>query len=300
MDALTRLFARLSLPVLLSAALASGATAAPALWRVSDADSSIWLFGSVHILDANANWRTPAFNQILNDADEVYFELVLDEAGMATLGRLALERGFLPAGEKLSDLLTPEQNERLGKALEEIGLTAAMVEPMRPWMASITISTAALSLSGAAGDANFAGGIESQLQAELPDERERGLETPEEQMNFLSTGTPEEQAAGLMKTVDELDEANAMFGGLVDAWMRGDVEAIHEDVVESVGSMDSEEYQTLIVGRNERWTEALAGILAANTRALIVVGAAHLAGPSGVPDLLEDRGLTVERIDGGQ
>jgi uncharacterized protein YbaP (TraB family) len=64
--------------------------------------------------------------------------------------------------------------------------------------------------------------------------------------------------------------------------------------------MESEEYQTLIAGRNERWSKAATDLLAANTHALIVVGAAHLAGPSGLPELLEDRGFSVERIDAGQ
>lgn len=300
MDALTRSVFRAALPVALSAALVSAASAEPALWRVSDADSAIWLFGSVHILDANAEWRTPAFDQVLGNAEQVFFELVLDEQGMAELGRLALEHGLLPPGETLSALLTADENKRLGKALDEIGLSAMMVEPMQPWMAAITISTAALTQSGAAGDATFSGGIESQLQAEVPDERERGLETPAEQLGLLSTGTREEQVAGLMQAIEELDDANAMFGGLVEAWLRGDVDAIHQDILDSVGATDSEQYRTLITDRNGRWSETAAGLLADNTNALIVVGAAHLAGPEGLPTMLEERGFSVERIDAGQ
>lgn len=300
MDALIGRFSRLVLPLLCGLLFAPAASAAPALWRVSDADSAIWLFGSIHILDAQANWRTPAFNQILTDADEVYFELLLDEEGMATLGRLAIERGFLPAGTKLTDLLTDDENKRLAKALADVGMIPMMVDPMQPWMAGLTLSTASLTASGAAGDATFAGGIESQLQAEISDERERGLETPEEQLDLLSQGTEEEQIAALMKAVDELDEANAAFGGLIEAWLKGDVETIHEEIVESVGSTESPEYQALIAERNERWAETLSDLLAGNTQALIVVGAAHLAGPDGVPALLDKRGFEVERIDAGQ
>ena len=137
---------------------------------MSDSDSSIWLFGSVHILDPNVTWRTPAFNEVLSGADEVYFELVLNADGMASLGRLTIERGFLPVGQTLSDILSPDQNKRLDKALAELGLPRTMFEQMQPWMAALTLSTTALAQSGEAGAANFAGGIESQLQAEIEDE----------------------------------------------------------------------------------------------------------------------------------
>jgi uncharacterized protein len=298
-DALRRRIFRAALPLVFSAT-ATSAFADPALWKVSDTDSAIWLFGSVHILDAATEWRTPAFDDILANADEVYFELLLNEESMAELGMLSIQRGFLPAGETLSGLLTDDQNKQLDKALGEIGMNRMMVEQMRPWMAGITISTAALAQSGAAGDANFAGGIESQLQAEIADERERGLETTEEQLDFMSMGTPEEQAAALMQTVDQLDEANAAFGGLIDAWLVGDIDTVHAEVVDSVGSVESEEYQVLLAERNRKWTVKLAELLTADVEAMIIVGAAHLAGPLGVPAMLEELGFAVERIDAGQ
>jgi uncharacterized protein YbaP (TraB family) len=296
---LIRRIFRLVLPLIFGCLSTGAALAEPALWRVSDSDSSVWLFGSVHILDPSVTWRTPAFNEVLSGAEEVYFELVLNGDSMAALGRLTIERGFLPAGQTLADMLTPDQNKRLDKALEELGLPRPMIEPMQPWMAALTLSTTALTKSGEAGAANFAGGIESQLQAEIEDDRERGLETAEEQMDFLSGGTPEEQAAALMQTVDQLDEANASFSGLLDAWEAGDMETVHSEIVVSVGSMESPEYQTLVADRNERWTTTIRGLLADNVDALIVVGAAHVAGPVGLPALLADLGFTVERVDAG-
>jgi uncharacterized protein YbaP (TraB family) len=298
-DALRRQVARTLPAVAACAILASPAAAAPALWRVSDADSSIWLFGSVHILDPSREWRTPAFNEALANADEVFFELVLDEAGMATLGQLTIERGLLPPGQRLGDFLTDEENAQLDAALADVGLSRAMVDAMQPWMAGLTISTAAFAMSDVGGSASFAGGIESQLQAELPDHRERGLETPQEQIAFMSAGTTEEQTAGLMQAIDQLDEANATFGGLIEAWFAGDVEAIHDEIVASIGSIESEEYQTLVARRNERWSKTAVKLLSANNDALIVVGAAHLAGPSGLPTLMEGLGFAVERVDGG-
>lgn len=296
MDALRQGLGRLTL-ALAAGLFATAASAAPALWKVTDSDSAIWLFGSIHILDNAVSWRTPDFDAALAEADQVYFELVLDDAGMAALGNLALEKGYLPIGQTLSAILSKDQNKRLDQAMLRLGMPRELIEPMQPWMAGLMISTFALQQSGEAGAASFAGGVESVLQAEIPNERERGLETPEEQLGFLSMGTPEEQAIALMQTVDQLDDANQAFVGATDAWLEGDVEAVHAEIVTSVGSIDSEPYKLLITDRNKRWVETLRTLLADNVEAMIIVGAAHLAGPVGVPTLLEEGGFSVERVD---
>ena len=299
MDTLRRRLCRLALAVA-AGAFTTAATAAPALWKVSDDDSAIWLFGSVHILDANVSWRTPAFDAALAGAEEVYFELVLDGAGMGELTQIAAAKGFLPPDQTLGSLLSQDQNKRLDKALRKLGVDRALVEPMRPWMAGLMISTFAMQQSGEAGEASFQSGVESLLQAEVADERERGLETPAEQMEILSTGTVEEQATALMETIDQLDEANAAFGGVIEAWLEGDMEAVQAEIVASVGALDSPQYQLLITDRNRRWTEKAVSILDSDVEAIIVVGAAHMAGPVGLPSLLAEDGFTVERVENDQ
>ena len=299
MDALTRRLGRLAL-ALAAGAFATAASAAPALWKVSDDDSAIWLFGSVHILDAKVSWRTPAFDAALLEADEVYFELVLDSAGLGVLTQIAAVKAFLPPDQTLSGLLSKDQNKRLDEALRKLGVDRALIEPMRPWMAGLMISTFAMQKGGDAGAASFQSGVEMQLQAEVADDRERGLETPAEQLEYLSTGTEEEQAAALMETIDQLDEDNAAFAGVIDSWLEGDMDAVQAEIVASVGALDSPQYQLLITDRNRRWTEKIVPLLDGDIEAMIVVGAAHLAGPVGLPALLSEDGLTVERVEEGQ
>ena len=49
-----------------SAAPARTHQARPALWEVSDADTKIYLFGTIHLLPSDYQWRTPALNRALN------------------------------------------------------------------------------------------------------------------------------------------------------------------------------------------------------------------------------------------
>ena len=60
---------RALIALLLMIGLAAPAAAAPAMWRISDDDSQVWLFGSVHAFNTRVKWRTSAFNKALKDGD---------------------------------------------------------------------------------------------------------------------------------------------------------------------------------------------------------------------------------------
>jgi uncharacterized protein YbaP (TraB family) len=49
------------------------------------------------------------------------------------------------------------------------------------------------------------------------------------------------------------------------------------------------------VRRNQRWAGQIEALLDDDRDYLVVVGALHLVGPDGLPNLLRDRGLTVTR-----
>jgi len=283
------------LPLIAGAGLASPALAAPALWRVSDADSSVWLFGSIHLMDQGRAWRTPQLDDLLGTADHVYFEIVLDAETYATITRLTLTDGYSRDGRRLDDYLTAEQAEKLHAALEASGLPYPGVRQMRPWLVDLTLSQRAL--AGDEGESALGAGVEVLLSAEVPAERERGLETAEEQIAMLSGRSEAEQVDSLMTTVNMLDGNEFSLAAFVDSWINADLDTLQREMEASLGAVGSPYYDRLITDRNRNWTDQIAQLLAGNDQSLIVVGAGHLVGPVGVPTLLEERGFKVERID---
>lgn len=274
----------------------AAAPAAPALWRVSDADSSVWLFGSIHILDKDRDWRTPRFDAALADADHVYFEIVLDMDAYATLTRLSMLYGTNRDGRKLSDYLTQEQQDRLQAFLDKHGLLREQVETMRPWLADLTLMATTLATGGEGGMGRQAG-VELLLLDEIAEDRRRELETAEIQFRMFASSPDEEQVSSLMRTIENADSPEQDLGSVAELWHRGDVEALARLMNASMGSTDSPMYRRLLTDRNRRWTTEIAEMLADNEDAMIVVGAGHLAGPVGVPTLLSEAGFTVERMD---
>ena len=70
-------FSAISSAVALLLSLLPGwAGAAPAMWLVRDADTEIYLFGTMHVLSPAAAWRTPAYEAAYDRAQTVWFEAV--------------------------------------------------------------------------------------------------------------------------------------------------------------------------------------------------------------------------------
>lgn len=276
---------------LLSLALsAAPALAEPALWKVSDADSHVWLFGSVHILDAEREWRSPRFDTALDESELVYFEVILDVDAYATMTRLTLTEGMNRGGKTLDDFLTVDQRAILRSIAAANGLDYAMLKRMRPWLAELTlIQQAGLGMDISAG----AAGVETIIAEEIDDAREREFETPEFQFNLLAGRTEADQVASLMATANSLSRQSGMLGDMVDLWLAGESEALHEVMVSEFGSVEDPTYKRLLSDRNRDWVTQIEGILERNESAMIIVGAGHLAGPVSVQTLLEERGYTV-------
>jgi uncharacterized protein len=265
------------------------ALAEPAMWRVSDADSSITLFGSIHLLLRPVEWRTPLFDAELKAADHVYFELVFDEATYATIGRMMLVEGRLRDGRTLWQLMSPEEATVVRDAITASGLDPATFDTMQPWLAEVMLS------GGMAQGAQV--GVELQVDPEVEPERKRGLETAEEQMGFFSSASETEQVSNLVTTASQLalEDGRQIIEKMTDAWAAGDVESLDVLNREELGGGDPR-FETLITERNERWVVELERLLAENDNALVIVGAGHLVGEGGVPELLRQAGYDVELV----
>jgi len=280
---------KLAASLLALALSATPAFAEPAMWKVSDADSSIYLFGSIHLLTRPIEWRTPEFDRQLKAADHVYFEMVFDEAAYATVGRMMLVEGRLRDGRKLWDLLTPEQATTLRDAIAGAQLDPVAFDYMQPWMAEVMLSGSMV--QGAQV------GVELQVDPEIEPERKRGLETAEQQMGFFASVPPADQVANLISTAQQLAEIDgrAMIEELTDAWASGDTGALDTLNRTELGGGDPR-FETLITQRNESWITELEKLLTENDQSLVIVGAGHLVGEGGVPELLKQAGYTVELV----
>lgn len=282
---------RALIAVLLSLGLAAPALSAPAMWRIADEDSQVWLFGSVHAFNSRVKWRTSAFNKALKDADLVYFEMpttVSEDEYVQTMVKLGLNR----KGKLLSHYLTRKQRAQLAEVVATLELDPAVIESMRPWFAAMTISGIAGEITGG----QLRPGVEDTIKREIPNRKERGFDTLETQLRVLSDLSDKAQVKMLMETISGGSQSSGESIDLTASWLGGDVDGLFGPTAAAFGKPGSELFNALLTNRNKRWAGQIETLLAGDQDVMVIVGAAHFGGSSGLPALLRKRGIKVERV----
>ena len=272
------------------AAMPAVARAAPAIWEVSDADSKVWLFGSVHLLPKDLTWRTAKLDDLVSQSEQVYFEADIGPLGQLAVVINGIKMGFGQKADWLATL-TPEQKDKLSAAVTPLGLSAEQLGTFQPWLADAMVQETVIEHLGYAPSA----GVDATLQAELPKERKAYFETVAGQLALLSADPIDVQVKRLMITIDALPTLGKAMTDMADAWSSGNVETLAKEIADDP-TMDEGFTKSLVTDRNANWVTTIEGLLKDNHQDLIVVGAGHLAGDGSVVDLLAKAGFTVQRI----
>ena len=281
----------LSLGAFTSPALAGDGeaeTPGPALWSLSDEDTTIYLFGTIHVLPEGETWYNGRISTAFDASDELVFEISMDDMEGAAQAMAGV--AMLPEGQTLRSLMTDENRAEYEAALEGLGIPAAALDPIEPWAATLNLSMLPLLQSGWQPDA----GVEMVLREQGETKQRSALETVEEQVALFDTLPMDAQLELLDATVENLDQMVPSLETMKAEWLEGDAEALGELLN---AAMDNPElYERLLVNRNRNWVDWIEARMDAPGTVFIAVGAGHLAGEGSVQSLLAERGLTVERI----
>jgi uncharacterized protein YbaP (TraB family) len=252
-----------------------------------DGQPAGWLFGTIHALPDGANWRTPAIEQAIVDADLLVVEAKdLDDSRKlsATFTRLSHSDGLPP----LSERVAPALRERLRALLAKGGYREADFKATETWAAAIT-------LAQLADDSIGENGVDRALIKDFGARPVEEMEGIEGQFAIFDT-LPEADQRDLLGAVVEDDTMDAEDSAkLARLWLAGDMDAIAKEGDEGMLA-DPELREALLVRRNKAWAAKLEALFASGRKPLIAVGAAHMAPPSGLPELLTARGYTVRRV----
>jgi len=276
---------------LLALVAAPAAWAKPPVWVVHSGQTTIVLFGSIHLLPAGLDWRPPQLDVALATATELWFELPIDAATSDEAAEQSIARGALPKGRSLIAMMTADQAKRMVDAGVSLNCAPEALDRMQPWMADLTLSVA----EDARGGASASDGVEGQVQASTPPTiARRAFETASQQIGFLA-GTPvKDQLASLNWTVSEIQQDPTSYRRVVDEWMSGDLAGLERDALDPLRQVSPKLFARLIDGRNRRWEGVLEARLRKPGSAVVVVGVGHLIGPGGVPALLRAKGYQVD------
>lgn len=272
-------------------AQAPNAVARPALWSIADADTNIYLFGTIHALPEGTTWRTPALDQAIAASEELVTEIRLADAASAagTFARLALTQGLPPALERVPE----DKREMLSEALAGVGLPMAAADRLKTWALALTLAQVLFQRAGL----NPELGVERNLTAAFT-ERSRttsALETIEEQLGFFDSLPEEAQRVFLEGVLESPEEIRSEFDEMLGAWRSGNTGAIARTFNDEE-TLTPELREILLTRRNARWAEWLQNRLERPGTIFVAVGAGHLAGDDSVQAMLERRGIRARRV----
>lgn len=259
----------------------------PALWHVTDAQGHEgWLFGTIHSSDRPLAWRTPQVEVALARAGAILVEVgnLADEAEVAaTFARLARSEGQPP----LSQRVPVEDRPALAALLKKNDQADGDFAGMDTWAAALTLAR-----SGAdEGDAR--NGVDRAVITAAGGRPVVELEGAATQLGLFDA-LPEKEQRDLLGAV--VAEASAPDRDLAASWRKGDMAAIEQET--RAGPLaDPELRAVLFTGRNRSWTAKIAQALRAGRTPFVAVGAAHMAGPEGLPAMLSAQGFTVSRVE---
>lgn len=266
--------------------------AKPALWKIVDPDTTIYLFGTIHALPKGLAWQSPALAAAMAKSATLVLEVgnLNDAPALArAFQAMALAPGLAP----VLDRVPKAKRAQLEAALAAAKLPIAAADRMKTWAVALSIVAASVQRMGFARDE----GVEAKLRATF-DARGApviGLETVEQQFGYFDALSEKSQRSLLLASTDDETKAKAEFGKMLAAWRRGDVARIAMTFGDEL-RLSPELTRTLLDRRNIAWTDWLAKRMAAPGTVFVAVGAGHLAGRRSVEALIARRGLKVVRV----
>lgn len=280
-------------PLLMALALLAGCRQAaepalPAMWEVTGPKGEHgWLFGTIHVLSREADWRSPVVNRALDGADMLVLEIATiddDERTQQVFQSLARSSGLLPLSQRVDPALRPA----LMKLLANNRLAENSFDDVETWAAALTLAQ----LASKAGDAS--NGVDRALLKAAPQLQRAELEGARGQLSIFDR-MPEDDQRDLLHATLRDDPGEAGEDQLAQAWRKGDMEFLAKETHTGMLA-DPGLRKALFLDRNLAWNVQIDEMLRHGRRPFVAVGAAHLAGADGLPAMMAAKGWKVVRI----
>lgn len=280
---------------------------APALWRLADEDTTIYMMGTVHLLPDGFRWRSPQIDDILARVDALVLESSNPDADASMTFMGPKFEALLASRRPTSEQLVPAARERWRRLIELTGQSFEVVDNT-PLMAALMGFGLADTESGPSSRDN---GVETLLEAEFgaAGRPVLSIEDTGRVMMAIYRISDDLVLRDLEQDLLAWDGADAtlLLGDpaadkqerdwtLEHAWARGEVQ---DEISFGIGDpgLARAFNDVLLTNRNRRWAAWLDTRLDQPGTILLAVGAGHYEGPDSLLVMLRARGLEPERLN---
>lgn len=261
----------------------------PALWKVSDEDTTIYLFGTVHALPKGLVWLDGPIAAALDASSELVTEI--PDVPAAEQQKAVMATGLLK-GETLRSLMSDADRTAYEALLGRLRIPAEALDGLEPWLAGLTIAVMPYAMAGYGKE----DGVEAVLRkAALARGKKLGaLETVDYQLGLFDQLPREAQLKFLGQAVNEFDRSTGVIATMTDEWASGDPEGLGKLMNQQMD--DPVLSEALLYQRNRNWAAWVRQRLRQPGQVFVAVGAGHLAGANSVQDALKAQGVIAKRV----
>jgi len=279
-------------PAVAAAPIPRAEGAGPPLWVIKDANSTVYLFGTIHVLRPGTAWGSDKVDAAFASASDIWVEIA-NQDDQAAVMPVIQQHGVDPS-RPLSSILSAEDFAAFDKVAQANGATGAALDAYRPWLAAFLISMSPATSAGYRSEA----GVDKTLmdRARAEGKTLHGFETADIQVRLIAGMSEEAQVAYLNHYVRNGDGVVANLDQTVAAWLQGDAAEVGRLNRLSTRDVHEDIHRAALIVRNADWTDQIETLMKGSGTAFVAVGAAHLADQDSVIDMLKARGFTVERL----
>lgn len=288
-----RRFAACLIAALLFGSAGAATAAKHFMWRISDGSHKLYLVGSVHVLRAQDYPLPPELEQAYASSDGLVEEIDLSQFDPMSLQVQMTDRGSLPPGQTLKDVVPQGLYLELTAEAKRRGVDMDLLDGMRPWMASIVMEDLLLRHAGL--DPALGVDIHFSNEAQAVHKPVTGLELPEDQIGMLADLPETAQEEMLRQSLHEDTTSDPALQEMLTAWHQGDASTLEKVMLRELSGYPAV-YQPMLVQRNRKWVPKLEALLKSGKQYFVVVGALHLVGPDGLLANLRKDGYKVEQL----
>ncbi len=259
------------------------------VWQIAKGDHKIYIGGTIHLLKPEDFPYPGEFDQAFEQAEQVAFEMDLDEANSPAFAFSVLkEMRFSDPSQTLESTLSPAVYKKLSAHLEPYGLLQPM-QSMKPVFVVLTLTVMKYQQLG------YVPGVDDYYfkQSKKQNKDRLFLETAQEQFGFLTSMNEINADQMVSSSLDEIEKIEDLGGKMTQFWKQGESDKLFE--LADMKSKYPQVYQVLLKDRNTRWIPKIEEMFASKKPTLILVGALHLAGEDSVLAMLEKKGYTITK-----
>ncbi len=266
----------------------------PAIWIAKDYDSTVYLFGTVHLLPGDLSWQKDDMRAAFAEAGTVFFEIDTGREAQIKALVLTTSLGMRKDGLRLSDSLDSYQLKLLAAAAHNGELSLARLDGMKPWLASEFLTLEAAHQAGLSPELSADDALKSRAARE--GKNIRYLETISDQIHAVANQPDFVQMTLLTETLEGFNILGDDLNQVAQAWAVGRTNFLTREVVMAMKTRSPDLYKSLLTERNAKWAKQLTRFMEDSGTAFVAVGTAHLLGEDSLIEQLRGQGYDVSRF----